>query len=346
MKVHFFTKGDINTGSSRLRAYQIAEALNVRHFISIVHTPSSEKLSQTQWPKKGIEIFIFVRTLFSVRNGDVLYLQRTIYNKYMLLGFLILRLFFKGKIIFDFDDAIFIHSPLKTRLLIWISDYIFVGSHYLQSWAKKYSSNVALIPTALKAEHYLANTITYIEKEVVTIGWVGNGPAHYENLCILIPVFEELLKQDISIKFILVGAMYSKQVNELFSKFTKLDLTLIQELDWGDPLAVPKIISTFDIGVMPLIDSEWSKGKCSLKAIEYMMCGVPTICSAVGENNYVMSEGGGLLASNTEEWVKKIKMLLESKDLRKQLGITGQRKALENYSLDAIFPMIFDILST
>jgi glycosyltransferase involved in cell wall biosynthesis len=95
-------------------------------------------------------------------------------------------------------------------------------------------------------------------------------------------------------------------------------------------------LSHFDIGIMPMPDDEWSKGKCALKALQYMAMGVPTICSAVGANCEVIQHGvNGLLAASDEEWIRNLELLIDDPALRQRLGPKGRRTVEERYSMNA-----------
>jgi glycosyltransferase involved in cell wall biosynthesis len=91
-----------------------------------------------------------------------------------------------------------------------------------------------------------------------------------------------------------------------------------------------------DIGIMPLPDDEWAKGKCGLKGLQYMGLGIPTIMSPVGVNTEIIQDGvNGFLASSTEEWYEKIKILIQDAALRKKFSEEGRSIVEERYSIDA-----------
>jgi glycosyltransferase involved in cell wall biosynthesis len=93
-------------------------------------------------------------------------------------------------------------------------------------------------------------------------------------------------------------------------------------------------LSRLDIGIMPIPDDEWARGKCALKALQYMAMGVPTICSPVGANSEVIQHGeNGLLASTTDEWISCFQMLVDDSELRRRLGLTGRRTVEDRYSM-------------
>ncbi len=355
MTIHFFTKGPKTAGSSRQRAFLVAEELNQRGIKAIVYPPPLILGSKTSWPKKIKLILKYLKIFTKIKKEDIIYLQRTIYNKYFFVLIVLYKFIFKRKIIFDFDDALYLHSSpessirrrsyFKTKTLTQIADAVVVGSHALYEWAKKYNQKVYLIPTSLKFENYQKFTKNYsIAKEKITIGWVGGAVDQYDNLKLLTSVFERLINSGLPIKFLLIGALGSKKVYDLFQNIRGLDVEFIDALNWAGPTAVPSHIQRFDIGVMPLVDNKWSRGKCAFKAIEYMACGIATICSAVGENNYLIEDGGnGFLAKDEDEWYNKFKQLILDKNLREKLGKEGQKTIKDKYSYQSNIPKLIEI---
>ena len=95
-------------------------------------------------------------------------------------------------------------------------------------------------------------------------------------------------------------------------------------------------LKRFDIGVMPLPDDEWSRGKCGLKGLQYMALAIPTVMSPVGVNSKIITDGkNGLLASSEDEWVDKLAQLVDSEDLRRRLGQAGRETVEEGYSVES-----------
>jgi len=349
MKIHFYTKRDEKTGSSRQRAFLVADELNKKGVSADVHRPSGALISETPWPRKMKLIWHHVVGFTEIKKDDILYLQRPINNKYLVLLIIFYKLLFRRKMLFDMDDTVYVYLPYKTRFFTKMCDGIIVGSHYLYDWAKKYNSKVYIIPTSVTFEKYQAFTRDYSTRsEKLTIGWIGGANYHYDNLKLLVPVFQGLVEKSIPFKFILIGSSGNQKVYDLFNHIQGLDVEFIDALNWSDPKAAPSNIQKFDIGLMPLVDDETTRGKCAFKAIEYMACGVATIVSPVGENPYLVQDGiNGFLARNTEEWIEKILRISQDTELASRLGKAGQSTIKDHYSFDAnvtklieIFPQI------
>ncbi|HEU4719006.1 MAG TPA: glycosyltransferase family 4 protein [Bacteroidia bacterium] len=241
-----------------------------------------------------------------------------------------------AKIVFDFDDAIwhldvseanrmfgFLKRPQKTGEIIGLSDLVFAGNNYLAEYARKFSTNVAIVPTTIDTEEYKAE-IPAGKNGKITIGWSGSLTTikHFE---FAVPFLRELKKKHgdkISVKVIGDGTYVNEELG-------------VKGIPWKKEDEV-KELSTFDIGIMPLPDDEWAKGKCGLKGLQYMALGIPTIMSPVGVNTEIITEGvNGFLATSTEEWVRKIESLITSEELRRKMGSEARRTVEEKYSVSA-----------
>ena len=346
MTVHFFTKSDDTKGGSRQRAFFVAAEMNRIGVNAIVHYPDTETLSLKPWPGKIRLIGKTLNNFLNIKRGDVVYLQRTVYNKYFFIICVSYLTLFRRKTFFDIDDAVYLHTPVKTKILAKISDFVIVGSHSLQSWAKNYNKAVELIPTGVSFEKY-ASAVREDDRSVETfcLGWVGNGPAHVDNLKLLVPVFKTLIDRQFKFHFILVGAMKSVALYNMLAEIPGLQYTIIDQIAWNIPSETAKIIATFDVGVMPLTDTKWNEGKCSFKAIEYMATGIPTIISDVGENSYLIQNGeNGFLANNTEEWVQTILTIKNDPEEAKRISKNGQQTILQNYTITSAAKKIITLI--
>ncbi|MFI5260383.1 MAG: glycosyltransferase family 4 protein [Candidatus Paceibacteria bacterium] len=350
MTIHFFTKGDERLGDSRQRAFRIADELNACGVESIVHWPSVTLISATPWPKKFFLIIATIRSLFSIEKGDVVFLQRTIGNKYFFVVMLAYLKLFRRKMVFDFDDAIYLYDSVKTKTLTRMADAVIVCSQVLAVWARQYNKDVSVFHTSLKYSAYAKFTKDYMtDSTPIVIGWVGTAKDHYKNLQLLATVLDGLLKKTkIPFKFVLIGAGQSKKVYDIFGDIPGLQVEFIDSLDWNNPESVPREIQKFDIGVMPLVDrDEWNLARSSFKPLEYMACGVATVCSAVGEITHVIQDGkNGFLADTEEEWIDKLNQLVSDKSLRMALGKSGQVHVRQNDCYEAIIPPIVSLLET
>lgn len=266
----------------------------------------------------------------SQKKYDIVFVQR---EAFMLgTAFFEKRFAKKSKLIFDFDDAIwkmnvsegnkslaFLKNPNKTAEIIQIADMVFAGNDYLAAYALRYNANVKVVPTTVDVEEY--KKIPCIKDNKIRIGWIGS-PTTSTYLSLVIPAFK-FLKQKYrdKIEFRVIGD----------PNFQVEDLD-IHSVAWKKEEEVQEL-SCFDIGIMPLTDDEWSKGKCGFKGLQYMAFEVPTIMSPVGVNIQIIHEGiNGFLASTAEEWIEKISFLIENPELRKMIGIEGRKTVEAKYS--------------
>lgn len=340
MIVYFFAKSDMNAGSSRLRAYCVAEYLEKMGVKTIVYNISSIVVSSSGGVLfKKIKSFIeYFKILRKIKKEDVIFLQRTLYNKYFIVLIVMYKVIWRRKMIFDFDDALYLQYPIATKLLSKASDAVIVAYHYSsQEWAKKYNKNVFMVPTSIPFEVYSRRLKDYSKiSDTWIIGWIGNGRDHFENLEILGDVFTRLKNNGFKFKFRVVGAMNHKPLYDFFQDILGSSAEFIDTLEWGNPNKVIEEILKFDISVVPLIFTEWNRGKYSLKAIESMALGIPTIISSTEGAKDLIKEGeSGFLAYNKNDWFNKIKQVMQG-DLSfySRIGLNGRNAVLKGYSLE------------
>lgn len=241
----------------------------------------------------------------------------------------------KTKIVFDFDDAIWLpnvsegnkkfewlKNPKKTSEIITLSDLIIAGNNYLSEYAKQFNKNVHIIPTTIDTDYHKKKNVKKDER--ICIGWTGSHTTiqHFEHA---VPVLKKLkAKYGDKIYFKVIGdANYSNY--ELNIRGVKW--TLKDEIDQ---------LSEIDIGIMPLPDDEWTKGKCACKGLQYMSLEIPSVMSAVGMNREIISEGvNGFLAENDRELFEKISLLIENPELRKKVGIEAKKTVEQKYSVNS-----------
>ncbi|WP_436515249.1 glycosyltransferase family 4 protein [Ekhidna sp. To15] len=238
------------------------------------------------------------------------------------------------KIIYDFDDAIWLgdenpnqgifnklKNPDKVATISSLADRVIVGNTYLKDFALRYNNEVHIIPSTIDFKKY---TKDFKPKESVCIGWTGSFSTlkHFETV---IPALEK-------IKQIFSEEVYFKIIGE--PSFSHPSLK-IEGVAWKSETEA-RDLSELDIGLMPLPDNEWTRGKCAMKGLQYMALGIPTIMSPVGVNTDIIQDGeNGFLAGITEEWVEKLSILIEDKKLRTEIGKAGRATVQQGYSVEA-----------
>jgi glycosyltransferase involved in cell wall biosynthesis len=118
----------------------------------------------------------------------------------------------------------------------------------------------------------------------------------------------------------------------------------LEILPWTEDSEV-SLIQSMDIGLMPLPETPWTRGKCAYKLIQYMACGLPVVASPVGVNCEVVEHGvNGFLAATNEEWRSAVETLMSDADLRRRMGNAGRKKVEESYSLQVWGPRVAQML--
>lgn len=282
--------------------------------------------------------------LTKIKDFDVVY----IFREAALLGPPVFERWISQKhipIVFDFDDAIFVSykSPSngylsylkfagKTKTICRLAAHVMVGNPYLASYARQVNKNVTVIPTTIDTEKYRAPN--KIESEgPITIGWTGSHST-VQHLDTLRSALQKLaLRQSIRLRVIGTPAYQIEGLE-------------VDARKWRSHTELEDL-SAIDIGVMPLPDDNWSKGKCGLKALQFMALGIPTVCSPVGVNTDIIHDNvNGLIASSEEEWIEKLGLLVRSRELRERLGRQGRQTVEQNYSAKAQAPRVYEVLES
>lgn len=348
MTVHFFTFSDRTQPSSRQRTFLTAEELERRGFSVVIHLPTVLSIARTPWPRKLVLIVETIRSLFSIKKDDIIYLQRAVYSKYFFAIMVVYLKLFRRKMIFDFDDPVYVHTPFKTKVFSKMADAVIVSTHGQLAWARQFNTNVRYIHFAIDTTLYIAHEKDYaMVPKVPVIGWIGTGPEHLHNLALLVPVLKRLAGK-VPFTFTLIGTFNDSRVIHLFDAISNLNVHFIDRLVYTDAEAAPKEIQKFDIGVLPhQSEGEWNKGKTSMKVLEYMASAVPSIVSTFGEMPYIIRDGeNGFCASSEDEWVEKLTALINDPALRKRIGKAGQETVVENFSLFGAVTTVADVIRT
>ncbi len=250
-------------------------------------------------------------------------------------------------LIFDFDDAIYLLNtgvtsrtvgllkrPSKTARIINLATTVIAGNENLKAYASLYNRNITVIPTPVDTDVFAPRPGGERSRGgKVVIGWMGsNTTAPY--LKMVGDALAEVARRFPNVEIRAIGGSYVPPVSP---SQTVRRWTLDGELD---------DLHGFDIGIMPMPDTEWTRGKCGFKALLYMSCAVPPVCSPVGLTTDIVQDGeNGLLATTTEEWVAKLSMLVEDPALRRRMGRAGRQTVEEKYSLTAHAPRFLETLT-
>ncbi len=306
--------------------------------------------------KTGIifkSFYIRWKDLRRAKQFDLIFIQR----EALLVGssFFEKQFYKHNNVIFDFDDSIwlldtspenkkfeFLKNPDKTKINIKHSHAVIAGNDFLADYAAQFNANVFVIPTTIDTgfhkptkETDLPHAANNFPGKKIVIGWSGSISTmkHFE---LVIPVLKAIQKKypnQTEIHVISQGS-YS------YPDFTITDKNWSSKTEADD-------LNVFDIGIMPLPNDEWVKGKCGLKGLSYMACGVATIMSNVGVNPDIIKHGeNGLLAGTEQEWIACLSLLIENPELRLKLGEAGRNTVVEKYSVEANKDRYLNVLNS
>ena len=273
------------------------------------------------------------RDIRRARDFDVVFLQREAFFG----GWPLFERAFKAagvRLVLDFDDAIWLldvsevnrrygwlKRPQKTAEIARMADLVIAGNSFLREYALEFNKNTIVIPTTI-------DTVAYTRRAPrrtggpVCIGWTGSTTT--------IPHFE-------------TGAPYLARIKARFGDQVRFrvvgdasyrnEALGVQGEAW-DAAAEVGTLTDMDIGIMPLPDDAWSKGKCGLKGLQFMALEIPVVMENLGANREIVSNGAdGFLASGQDEWVSRLSALVESFDLRERIGSAGRRTVQARYSV-------------
>jgi glycosyltransferase involved in cell wall biosynthesis len=243
---------------------------------------------------------------------------------------------FRKKVIYDFDDAIWLTDRIteskiekfsrwrsKVALICGWSYRISCGNAYLSRFAKQFNSNVIVNPTTIDTikMHNQTKQTNALPNAIVTIGWTGSHST-LKYLKDIEPLLHKLEIKFAQVRFLVIA-----------DKKPQLNLAGLEFVKWNKENEVADLLK-IDIGIMPLPDDDWTKGKCGFKALQYMALAIPAVASPVGANTEIIDHGtNGFLCHTEEDWLQCLEKLITDATLRRLMGIEGRNKVISNYSV-------------
>lgn len=241
---------------------------------------------------------------------------------------------FRRKFTYDFDDAIWLPNYSESnarfqklkmykkvnKIMMW-ADQITAGNAYLEQYAKQFNKNTQVIPTTIDTDN-VHNLKGNPENEIPVIGWTGSHTT-MQYLDDLLPILDDLYST-FKFKFRVISNQAMEQQRD-YLEFVK----------WNRETEITDL-AQLNIGVMPLTDNEWSRGKCGFKALQYMSLGIPALVSPVGVNTTIIQNGvNGYWCESSSDWKKHLTELLQDAQKRNELGTSGKKRVEEAYSVNA-----------
>lgn len=357
MRVAFITNHPAADASSRQRVYQYLPGLRRMGMHVTVHPFSDDSLfevmrapGQARAKISGMARATTRRFALLLRGiqADVIFIHR---EAFPFGPPWIETLVASGRtpVIFSFDDALYAPYPFATSLMHRVlyglkygrnlgpvlrrSAWVVAGNRHLAAYAGRHNSRVTVIPTAVDTD--LITPPLSRPVRTVTVGWIG-GPSTAMHLRSIAPVLRTLAARRPEVNFLFVGD------STLANLGLERSLTRPWALDReGSDLRA------MDVGVMPLEDSEWSRGKCAFKAIQYMAAGTAVVASRIGASAEVVEDGvSGLLVKNAADWLDALDRLCGDARMRLSMGKRGRQLAEQHFSLRSTLPTMAHVLTS
>jgi len=342
MRVLFFTIfPEINAGS-RYRVHKYLTYLAKENIEYTICPPMSNTLFQFLYQTKNpikkmlyyiITYLVRLKDLTKVKKYDIIFIHQGLtYFGPPILEYLIAKL--NKCIIYDVDDADFskpvfakglasrFHDRNRIAKISKLAKHVIVSVDYIGKYVEKFNSNVTVIPTSIDASRYTSKNYVKKNSSSIIIGWVGTASG-----LIYLQTLEEVMQK--------LSKLYDIELRIISSHSIKIPAVKVVHRMWTLENEI-RDLQSVDIGIMPLPNTEFEKGKGGFKLIQYMGVGVPVVCSPVGVNAEIVTDGtNGYLADAKDEWFEKLSLLIEDKNLRERLGRKGRESIQDKFTVEA-----------
>lgn len=273
--------------------------------------------------------------VFAASRADVVFIHREVAPIGPPIFEWILTKVFRKKVIYDFDDAIWLpnFSEANTQfqrlkyykkvhnIMRW-STTLSVGNAFLKNYASQFNSNVVINPTTIDTENYHNPTLFSLEKKsgITVIGWTGSHTT-MKYLQFLEPILSELYTK------------YAFEFHVISNEKPTFEAPYLRFIRWKKETEIEDLMQ-FDLGVMPLENDAWSQGKCGFKALQYMALGIPAIVSPVGVNTEIVDHGtNGFIADTPHAWTEALTYFLANPQHAKDMSTAARAKIHSTYSV-------------
>jgi len=332
IRVAAFT-GGYNVPSARFRIRQHVSEL-MRYGISLEEHvarfssyPPFNKPIRPVWA--GASLLQRIPGIVKSYQSDIVIIQREMISKYATFECLTNR-----PRIFDVDDAIWLNREGAAQKLSQWSDSLICGNSFLADYFSKWNPNIHIVPTAVDCSRFQPTTNNRSAYHVIV--WSGTSSG-FEYLYSIEDALRKILKARSDIRLRIIA---NKR-----PKFSTIPSKSIDYVKWT-PADEVKGLQTADVGIMPLYDTPWAKGKCSYKMLTYMACGLPVVISPVGMNVDVLSQAkAGFSAQGNAEWIESVFYCLDNPQRAKKLGSNGRALIESRYSLTRVASLLAGIIN-
>jgi glycosyltransferase involved in cell wall biosynthesis len=353
-KLHilFLTEGK-SIPSTRFSVLQYVPYLSKKGIMSKISHRIPEKYASIPWlHARNSKILMYslchypfslcirFKELLRLNVYDIVFIQRDLDHNHSTPWLEKLFRKYTRCLIFYFDDSIWLSKTYlgksmenKIQAIIKMSDAIIVPHEYLAEYARHFNNSVYVMPMAIDIQKFSPNNRRVANKKV-TLGWSGGG-WNYDQLLKIIDVLKKLKQQEDIEIMIQSGTPPPAQL---------LDLDIIY-LPWNEKVEVENL-QRMDIALCPLEDNPWTKGKFSIKLLQYLAVGLPVICSDVGVNKTIVRhELNGFVIENREEWFYYLSLLIKDASLRKKMAQEARNTAVRFFSVEKASERLAQMLS-
>lgn len=350
MTVTYFSKSSSIGPSSRYRVLQFlphfraagidchVDALFGETYFSILKVRSCPLRTLFKLPYVFVCFLRRLWTLLNLGGPDLIVIEGQLFPYAPPLAERLL-LWCRYRVAIEMDDAIYLTPGHEKKIaaLLSMATGAIVGNHRLAAYAKQFSPRVCTVPTVVDTERFVPNPMSLDSSErnsdAITIVWIGLA-YNLKYLDVLAPALRALQS-----KFRLMLRVVCSQPPHM----PGVD---IEFRPWSFQREVADLQDA-TIGVMPLEDTEWARGKCGLKLLQYLAVGVPSVASPVGVNRDIIADGeNGFLAATEQDWYERLEALCREPQLRARMGKAGRRTVEERYSLTVWGPRLADVYRT
>ena len=350
MRVLYLTKYTQHAASSRMRSYQYFPDWEKAGFEITVKPFFDEQYLQQLYTgkKNGFTILKAYgrrfKNLFGIKKYDRVVIEKEIFPFLPAWAEYILKLMGVQYIV-DYDDAIFHNYDQSTNPLIKSilgnkiakvmrnSNGVVAGNSYLAQYALTAGAKrVEIIPTVIDLERYALKEEN-IDKNKFVFGWIGTKSTFEKHLAPEKDWIIQFLEENADSEFYIIGIPENQNWHHR-----------VKWIPWTEETEV-NALHQLDVGIMPLQDSLWERGKCAYKLIQYAACGISGVASPIGMNKEVIIPNqSGLLAQSEKEWLAAITSLKNNKEQRQYLGLQARMLVEQKYSRQMIFQKWVQIL--
>lgn len=323
IRVAAFTQG-LTAPSARFRIRQLIPALEERS-IQVVELPSAfsayppaDRLRRPYWLIQNL-----LSRLPDVKNSfrfDI-----TLFQRELISTIPTLECFTKKPRIVDVDDAIWLYRRgIAAHALARVAEHILCGNNYIADYFSRFGKTVTVVPTAVDTDRF---TPLKIKKEQRIIGWSGSSSG-FKYLEMIQPALRIILEKHPDAIF--------KVISDQRPNLRQLPPLQFKYVQWSQDIEVSEL-QDLSVGIMPLADTLWERGKCSFKMLTYMAVEVPVVVSPVGMNVEVLADGTcGYAAVTLDDWVDAISAILNNESSGASMGEAGREIVRRKYSTDVI----------